>query len=264
MAEHPDLQSRTTSRRNNAPIDEDAVHALLEHYCNSNLGVLSQDECQIVIGLGTRSAPGEGGMSPDEIWAWNPLFGGVHDDSADKAVDQERQRAGAEAGQRAAVDHALLLMQADSTEQALSSAMEAIAGQVAGVLTLARDEVEPERALHAFGVDSLLALELSNWLSRTFEFDVPVVEVLGGQTSVSKLAEGLLTAIRNFSREFFLAHSFYNSCTISTSIVVNIYASDHVSKTIEFTLPRSPGAYHNLSLHRLYPVLVNKSLLSVV
>ena len=54
--------------------------------------------------------------------------------------------------------------------------------------------VDARKLLHSYGVDSLLAVELCNWLAREFSADIPVFEILGDSTFSSV---GLMNAERS-------------------------------------------------------------------
>ncbi len=44
------------------------------------------------------------------------------------------------------------------------------------------EAVDIHKPLHTYGVDSLLAVELRNWIGREFQADVAVFETLGSST----------------------------------------------------------------------------------
>jgi hypothetical protein len=56
------------------------------------------------------------------------------------------------------------------------------------------DAVDIHTPLHKYGVDSLLAVELRNWIMREFQAEVAVFETMGGSTFSSL---GLLIAQRS-------------------------------------------------------------------
>ena len=48
-----------------------------------------------------------------------------------------------------------------------------------------KDRVDLERPMQSYGIDSLSAIDLRNWISKIFDVDIPVFEILGGVTFAS-------------------------------------------------------------------------------
>lgn len=48
-------------------------------------------------------------------------------------------------------------------------------------MSIEPSDVDVEQPLHAFGVDSLVAIELRNWIAKQFAADIPVFEFMGGR-----------------------------------------------------------------------------------
>lgn len=72
--------------------------------------------------------------------------------------------------------------------------LEGLATMLARAMSIAVDEVEPTKQLPDHGVDSLMAVELRNWIAKDFSIDVAVFEIMGGTTIVEI---GLLVADRS-------------------------------------------------------------------
>ena len=60
------------------------------------------------------------------------------------------------------------------------------------MLSLPSTEIDAARPLRAFGVDSLVAMELRNWFRENLGRDVGVPVILGG-SSIEALAERIVT-----------------------------------------------------------------------
>lgn len=67
---------------------------------------------------------------------------------------------------------------------------EALAAKLARMLSVPCADVDSSRPLHVYGVDSLVAVELRNWLAREARADVAVLELMGG-SSISKLGAAI-------------------------------------------------------------------------
>ncbi|KAI0024632.1 hypothetical protein F4780DRAFT_795163 [Xylariomycetidae sp. FL0641] len=58
--------------------------------------------------------------------------------------------------------------------------LRALAAKLARAMSIAPDDVEAGRPLSAYGVDSLMAVELRNWIGREFAAPVAVFDIMGG------------------------------------------------------------------------------------
>ncbi|KAI1424927.1 polyketide synthase PksD [Xylaria sp. FL1777] len=75
-----------------------------------------------------------------------------------------------------------LFRQAETAEDRSSLVAQSLASRLARSLAIKPEDVDIGKPLHAFGVDSLVAVELRNWISKEFAADVPVFELIGGRT----------------------------------------------------------------------------------
>jgi hypothetical protein len=60
------------------------------------------------------------------------------------------------------------------------------------MLSISPGELDLDKPIHQYGVDSLTAVELRNWFSREMRADVAIFDILGGASisSVVTLAVG--------------------------------------------------------------------------
>ncbi|KAF2463776.1 KR-domain-containing protein [Lindgomyces ingoldianus] len=80
------------------------------------------------------------------------------------------------------VNSAALFQQAESVEEMTSIVVESLVRKLARVLSIQAEDVDVDRPLHLYGVDSLVAVELRNWITKDFAVDVPVFELMSGKT----------------------------------------------------------------------------------
>ena len=66
--------------------------------------------------------------------------------------------------------------------KARAIASEGLQQKLSRVLGLPVTSIELDRQLESYGVDSLVALELRNWMTKEMGADVAVFELLGGTT----------------------------------------------------------------------------------
>jgi aryl carrier-like protein len=75
-----------------------------------------------------------------------------------------------------------LFIEAATLAEAQAIASEGLQMKLSRVLGLSIESIELDRHLESYGVDSLVALELRNWMTKEMGADVAVFELLGGST----------------------------------------------------------------------------------
>jgi zearalenone synthase (highly reducing iterative type I polyketide synthase) len=73
-----------------------------------------------------------------------------------------------------------LISQSQSLQEAASSVLEALVKQVAKMLQTDPSEIDVSRFLHSFGIDSLVAIEIVNWVMKEAKSTITVFDVLAG------------------------------------------------------------------------------------
>lgn len=76
------------------------------------------------------------------------------------------------------------LRAAKTREEAILVVFEALSGKLAAQLNIPIDRISPESPLSEFGTDSTDAVELRNWISKTMESTVPILEILASGSIV--------------------------------------------------------------------------------
>jgi len=71
-----------------------------------------------------------------------------------------------------------LLSSASSLNDADTYVLETLLRKLARALLMSPDEIDAQKPTAAYGVDSLVAVELRNWISREAKVDLPVFEIL--------------------------------------------------------------------------------------
>lgn len=71
---------------------------------------------------------------------------------------------------------------AETLAEAVEIASEALAARLSSLLGMARDMLDGEKPMYSYGIDSLSAIEIRNWVAKVFGVDLPAFEVLGGAT----------------------------------------------------------------------------------
>lgn len=174
--EPADLKRRFTSASDMKPVATADLLAVLDHYCDPLLPSLDQDRSQLLIGLTTPDEVRAQASATPETIRSTRLFAGF-----DVVLANE---AGIAGGSSVAVDDvAQRFVQARSAADRVQVVATALRQKVARALGVEMDHVDSSKGLADYGVDSLMGVELRNWIRRDFGVSVAVFEIMqGGKT----------------------------------------------------------------------------------
>ena len=82
---------------------------------------------------------------------------------------------------------------AESLSEATSIVTDALIKKLSKILVLSSEkEVDANRAMASYGIDSLIAVEIRNWFSSELNVDMAIFNLLGGTTiaAVAAMAAG--------------------------------------------------------------------------
>jgi short-subunit dehydrogenase len=125
------------------------------------------------------------------FWSRDPVFS--HMDFVRPHLQKKNE--GGERGQASGQEQKplpALLGSAQSAPEAESFMLQALLQKLGRALMMPVDDIDASKPTSAYGVDSLIAVELRNWLSREAKVDVPVFDILQA-TSLCGLAAKLVT-----------------------------------------------------------------------
>ncbi|KAH8426353.1 beta-ketoacyl reductase [Aspergillus melleus] len=74
------------------------------------------------------------------------------------------------------------LAAATSVNESTELVREALAARITSLLGMAGGQLDVHRPMHSYGLDSLSAIEVRNWVGKTFNVDLPLFVILGGIT----------------------------------------------------------------------------------
>ena len=83
------------------------------------------------------------------------------------------------------------LREVKTAEEAISTVCHAIMEKMARLLMLPVNEIDETKAMQEYGIDSLVAVEMRNWISANLGATISVLEILGSG-SIKKLSEDAL------------------------------------------------------------------------
>lgn len=80
------------------------------------------------------------------------------------------------------VNSAAMFRQAGSVEEMDRIVVESLVRKLARALSISPEDVDAGKPLNLYGVDSLVAVEIRNWITKEFMADVPVFELMSGKS----------------------------------------------------------------------------------
>ncbi|KAF5707998.1 polyketide synthase [Fusarium mundagurra] len=181
IAEKEAYQRQRQTSNDMQPIDDKELLALLTLCCDPNnpIELPPLSEGQILFGLRTPADILEEGQQPPALLE-RPLL------SAFSFL------AGSNNTPTQAVDHAEdardVFQRSSDAGERQQVVIRAIATKLARAMSISPDDVEPSKPLSSYGVDSLMAVELRNWINKEFSSTVAVFDIIGS-ISVAGVAE---------------------------------------------------------------------------
>lgn len=88
-----------------------------------------------------------------------------------------------------AVDHSALFRNNAEDATRASIVVSALAEKLARATMALAEDVDADRTPSAYGIDSLMAIDIRNWLSREFEARLSIWEIMGGERTIRAIAE---------------------------------------------------------------------------
>lgn len=87
------------------------------------------------------------------------------------------------------------LRKAASVEEGANKVCEAIIAKMSSLLMLPADDISSAKPMSEYGIDSLVAVEMRNWLFREIDANIPILELLA-KTSLLQLSEKIVRRSR--------------------------------------------------------------------
>lgn len=177
VAETAAYQQNRQTAGDMMPIDDIELLGLLDVYCDPDCApdVAGSNRGQLLVGAVTPAACLARGVDPPTL-ALRPMFAGFRMVLRDGLVEGGSGEGGG------AIDFAALFRSADSFEDRVGVVVLGMSTKLARAMSIAVDDVQPSRQLSDYGVDSLMGVELRNWIAKEFKANVAVFEIMGSST----------------------------------------------------------------------------------
>ncbi|KAG9228044.1 hypothetical protein BJ875DRAFT_538404 [Amylocarpus encephaloides] len=171
------------------PFSLEELFALLDFYCDPSLDIPSPAYRQVVTGLIIPSKIiAKGKEVPSSLY--EPIFRSMHQlnnpGKSSEGVDE------------AGIDYHSLFTSSPSLADAGLLLSNVLRKKLSRILSISEDSIELKNRVESCGVDSLVTVELRNWLARDLNADLAVFEISGGATL---LVVGLTVAAKSCYRQ---------------------------------------------------------------
>ncbi|KAF7128246.1 hypothetical protein CNMCM5793_002788 [Aspergillus hiratsukae] len=180
------LREKTLANSVFQQITETDLHALLDIYCNPSLDEIPLLRSQTVVGMTPKMR--EKGMTTTE-WIKRPFYQHMTlVEGTDAGIPGKAEQ----------TNFAALFASAGSIADVTAAVTEQLKIKLSKMLSLPLAEIDVDKPIHQYGVDSLAAVELRNWFSRELRADVAIFDILGGANIAS--AVGLAVRKSDYRR----------------------------------------------------------------
>jgi hypothetical protein len=165
-------------------IKHEELVSLLDYYCDANLPLLYPADAQVLVGIELPATVMEKGIDLHHSIR-RPIFRHLFCLSPRGS----RQASSLIDSAGALVDYQTALKQTKSSEEATELVICWLSKKLAQVLGLKEGSVDKSKAVRSYGIDSLVAIDLKNWLSREIgaDMDVFLARRLASRGTVSRV-----------------------------------------------------------------------------
>ncbi|RYP05180.1 hypothetical protein DL765_009915 [Monosporascus sp. GIB2] len=154
-------------------IQQEEMLALLEFYCDPSLPILRESEAQVVVGVELPSVIQAKGIDLHHS-LHRPMFRQLFKMSSTNAGSDSCANSDGTVGDRVAA-----LRSAPSQDDAAILVKTWLTIKLGQVLGLTGADIDSSKPLHAYGIDSLVAIDLKNWFASKIGADFEVFDILG-------------------------------------------------------------------------------------
>ena len=151
-------------------ISQTELFALLDYYCDPSISVLTPLECQVIIGIEIPAVLDSRGID-QPYWMRRPMFRHFHQMGSVNGVSSIN-------GNKTP-NYAAFLRSADSSVSAITIVSRAMTEKLAKIMGIHVENIDLGKPMHSYGVDSLVALEMRNWILEEMGADVAIFDILG-------------------------------------------------------------------------------------
>ncbi|KAF9885237.1 hypothetical protein FE257_000597 [Aspergillus nanangensis] len=187
LARDPELLARALASNSHEPVTESEFHAVLDCYCNPEAWRKMRLPIQPVVGFRTGA-----GTAASAYWSEKPMM---------RYVTLQGACEGGQDGPGDGLNLADAFQSAKSAADASTSVQTALSQKLSGTLSLPEADLDVNKPLQQYGVDSLAAVELRGWFCKEVQADIATFDIIGRATiaSLAQLATGRSKLAKSWS-----------------------------------------------------------------
>ncbi|RYP22866.1 hypothetical protein DL765_001462 [Monosporascus sp. GIB2] len=156
------------------------IYAMLDIHCNGRYtSVDGSRTCQHIVGI--RPPAHWSHIEEVPFTLAQPFWGHMHHLPGIEGSAEANNEFAVQAKPH---DVAKEVAAAQSTAEAAVITSEALLLRVSTTLGIPKERLDPETPLISYGIDSLSAMDLRNWIGRVFNIDIPIFDIQGGASLV--------------------------------------------------------------------------------
>jgi aryl carrier-like protein len=163
-------------------IEQSELLAVLDYYCNPDLGCLSREEAQILVGIEMPQAILSKGIDLHHSIR-RPIFRHLFRMSSGNTATSSLNTQNL-----ALVDRAAALRKT-TDDEATALVTSWFSHKICQVLGLVESDIDTGKPLHTYGIDSLIAIDMRNWLAREIGANIDVFMLMGNDPMEAISAE---------------------------------------------------------------------------
>ena len=175
LVQKQELKNSLLANEYMIPVRENEMLALLDRYCSPHF-VPSQDNCQVVLGLATPSAMRARGVEVHDFMH-APFYRTLH------RIDQPSNAS--TPAKDAAVDYEVEFAAVTSLAEAAALVSTKLTERLGQALSMPATDIDINKPLPAYGVDSLLSVELRNWIAKYVKAELAVFDLMAAKSIVA-------------------------------------------------------------------------------
>lgn len=158
-------------------IQEIELHAILDYHCNPDLPLASSLHSQVIVGVESPANLNAKGLE-EPFWMHRPMFSHLYE-MRDEATGSALRAT------EAVVNYGDLIRDAECLTDVSDLIIDGLRTKLAKTLDMEKENIDMNRPMHTYGVDSLTAVEVRTWFHRVIGADVTVFEILGNESIAS-------------------------------------------------------------------------------
>jgi hypothetical protein len=176
VAQNPEILQHLLSLHLLRSVSLEELHALFDFCCDPKALNDDPKNTQVVLGVELPARTRSQGFEVSPLLS-SPLFRNLHQ------IESSGQGRDVAASQT--IDFEALFASSTSADEVVIFVSDAILKKLSTMLNVAESEIEVNTAIEMYGVDSLVSVELRNWLAKGMKANIPVFDLRGAATITS-------------------------------------------------------------------------------